>query len=144
MAYRAIRQTHAIQKNEKRERLLNEIIEWAVGVTECGFEKDFAHAELSDLLLDFAGIREGRSHYVSQIALTFGQDLQRAVEKLVKDLNDHLDLLIECIDNISRATDKAAANSAAIKRVGKHRALLNNSANKVIEEVTKIKTRDIG
>ena len=33
MALRTIRQTRSIQKAEKRERLLNEIIEWAIGVT---------------------------------------------------------------------------------------------------------------
>ena len=38
MAWRAIRQTRSIQKAEKRERLLNEIIEWAEDIGRCGIE----------------------------------------------------------------------------------------------------------
>lgn len=41
MAWRTIRQTRNIQKAEKRERLLNEIIEWATDISKCGVEGNY-------------------------------------------------------------------------------------------------------
>ncbi|MBA7577120.1 hypothetical protein ES708_18966 [subsurface metagenome] len=42
MAWRTIHQTRSIQKAEKRERLLNEIIEWAIDIAKCGKEIDLS------------------------------------------------------------------------------------------------------
>ncbi len=46
MAWRTILQTRSIQKAEKRERLLNEIINWATDVARYGIESD--SPDLSD------------------------------------------------------------------------------------------------
>ncbi len=38
MAWRTIRQTRNLQKTERRERLLNELIEWATDISRCGID----------------------------------------------------------------------------------------------------------
>ncbi len=40
MAWRTIRQTRSIRKAEKRERLLKEIVEWAIDISKCGIDAD--------------------------------------------------------------------------------------------------------
>jgi len=86
MAWRTIRQTRSIQKAEKRERLLNEIIEWAVSIGECSHSSmnltalstladptrvwTFAYTTIGNLNLSLSRM-ELRSKYISQVVLIF-------------------------------------------------------------------------
>ena len=152
MAWRTIRQTRSIQKAEKRERLLNEIIEWAIDVSKCGTEKEFKEvtgitdedisggfvvAFFSEVRFSFQATR-GKSEYISNITSNFGKDLQDAVKELVEAVELHIDLLGKIEVNAP------GGFVSAIKEVGKHNTALGESTRKVIKEATKIKTRDIG
>ena len=160
MAWRTIHQTRIIQKAEKRERLLNEILEWAIDVSKCGTDKGlpdissikdikelylFNRTFTINLMLKFEAM-SGKNQYISRITSNFGKDLQRAVEALVKDLGLHVKLLDECqhvvADNVpDEVFDKL---TIAVEKMGQHNPELGKSTSKVIEEATKIKTKDIG
>ena len=83
----------------------------------------------------------GKSQYISKIVPTTWQDLQKAVEELIKDLGMLVDLLDECSDAVSSNLIDAFASTS--EKVREHKLKLYKSAEKVIEEATKIKTRDI-
>lgn len=144
MAWRTIRQTRIIQKAEKRERLLNEIIEWALDVAKPTYALNLVHLTSSTINEEdkvsayelgeasHFDILRIRSDYIAKITLIFTKDLKMAVEKVRDDLEEHNKLIDDLLDgkDISEA-------------IGKHDYEVTQSANKVIEEAVKIKTRDI-
>ncbi len=149
----SIWQNYQLQKRERRERLLNEIIEWTMDIARSSKEIDvsglysqgiidnrrgplFLLANIMGSQLKLEAIRE-RSQYISKIALVFQQNLQVTIRTLIKDTEEHTKLLDEC-------RDKGPGEiHSALTRVDAHDLLLHKSANKIIEEATKIKTRDI-
>ena len=156
MAWRTIRQTRIIQETEKGERLLNEIIEWAINITKCPFEKDFrdiigatnvtkvqlfTYNHIVEVKESFMGMT-GRSEYISKIVLKFKQDLQKAVKELKKDLEANIKLFDEW--QHAMADDLAMDISDYAEKAEAHGRQLDKSVNKVIDEAAKIKTKDIG
>jgi len=143
---KSLRQTENIQKQERKHRLLNEIIEWAVDILECGRVPDMLYEmrvkdvskpeELGSVIADDIRYRfnsiKARSSYIGKIVLSFGQDLQTAVKVTTEALDRQIELLKQMPDGKVNPT-----------AVGDHRKILDQSANKVIEEAAKIKTRDI-
>jgi len=144
-------QTNRLQKAERRERLLNEIIEWAVDVSKCGIEKGYPDISnlidlhvvwlkisnnIGDIILCFKEMR-GKNQYIGEIVKALDQDLREASKTLIEDFEEHIRLLSLC-ETYMRDREKAWGNAI------RHKHKLNFSAKKVIEEVTKIKTRDIG
>ena len=73
MAWRTIHQTRSIQKAEKRERLLNEIIEWTVDILSCGHE-----TEISSMWTEF---------------ITKPQSLENMQNILIELLQDKFEIL---------------------------------------------------
>ncbi len=160
MAWRAIRQTGNIQKRERRERLLNEIIEWAIdvtnwrseskkifkemaGITDIKQQEVLTHAHIVEVKEGFVGMG-GRNQYISNITDKFTKVLQEDVEKLITDLEAY----IEFLDDWQRVkADEIAHNLDAeyeyYTKADELALQIDESANKVIEEATKIKTRDI-
>ena len=159
MAWRTIHQTRSIQRAEKRERLLNEIIEWAVDVTKGELLMEFAdvrsikdirwsrlylYTTVDKLQFSFRQART-RGLYISGTVSILGADLQQAVGELIRNLEVHIQALKECMDAIDSPaceTTLYGATSAARKTTDSKK-LLDESATKVLEEATKIKTRDI-
>jgi hypothetical protein len=160
-------QTQRLQKRERKERLLNEIIEWAIDVAKCGLEKDLPDtsritdvndgklhlAYSTNILAKSYQSMRGRNQYISQIVLTFGIDLQEAVSTLNKDVEEHIKLLDVLYNNVTvRFVSLTNSNIAEYTeqitkyttQISMHRWKLDESTNKVIEEATKISTRDIG
>jgi len=111
MTWKSIRQTRNIQKSEKRQRLLNEIIEWALDAAKCGSRgvikdlptleeatKNVRRMKLSQSItcgnIELESIViKNRGAYIKNIALAFQKDLQEAVNTLMKEVNDHKDIL---------------------------------------------------
>ncbi len=150
MAWRTIRQTRNLQKAEKIERLLNEVIEWAVGISKCGIEKGYPDISnlidlhtvwlkisnnIGDIILCFKEMR-GKNQYISEIVKALDQDLREASKTLTDDFEEHIRLLSLC-ETYMRDREKAW------EKVVVHKHKLNFSAKKVIEEAVKIKTRDV-
>ncbi|MBA7474440.1 hypothetical protein ES707_09793 [subsurface metagenome] len=149
MAWRTIHQTRSIQKAEKRERLLNEIIEWAIDIAKCGKEIDlstllqipddkkniFVPLKMKEMAISL-GAMEGRNQYISTIALTFGEDLREAIDILLDSLEEYKELL-------STKSEDITDMSEIVEKLDSHDRQLLTATNNVIEETVKIKTRDI-
>ena len=159
-AFWAIRQNYNFRRQEKKERLLNEIIDWAINITECGLEKEittmsqiednekirqFVLARATELELSFARFR-GRSRYIRNIVPVSEQDLQNTVDNLIKKLEVHIDLFTQMRGAIlykPGTKENIEARDMMSRKVRDHKLELDKYANEVIEEAVKIKTRDI-
>ena len=133
----------AKEKRDRRERLLNEIIEWAVDVLECGPEVSNASLPLQagardqsivvsfihvDLLLKYRKV-DARSEYVRQITLSFEKGLQSAVKKATDELYAVIEFLREHLD------------IATTQEVRDYRDSLIQSALAVVKEAARIKKK---
>ncbi len=173
-AWKSIRQTRKLQKTEHKHRLLNEIIEWGLEVSRVtsvsGFTR-YAEVEdiqkqrliiVSDLLGKFTSL-ETRGKYIKQIALKLENSLGNVVEEVIINIKERNKLLVESmgmsrsgppLDELLKITEILNVNGEALdglsdegKKIfdlGKNFKALGESANKVVEEATKIKTRDVG
>ena len=149
------------KKRERKERLLNEIIDWAVDTVQISwsFGKVFKEAikpvtEREQQLFKYAHIAEvkerfmqfvGRNVYITAVASSFTKSLQQAIQDLGEDLGAYIKFLDdwqrELQFNIKNNKSDKEENS---EKADEHVRSLNKSAIKVIEEATKIKTKDIG
>ena len=104
MAWRTILQTRSIQKEERRQRLLNDIIEWAIDVSKCDLISDFSkYAEIKDETeyniitgMDSMGRLinlENQGEYIKQIALRLEQGLGNAVGEVITNIKEREGLL---------------------------------------------------
>lgn len=155
-----IRRTKSIQETERKQRLLNEIIEWALDVNNCeapvattaiagiiGSENDKAitRSHLSELAYRCAEMTfRGRYVYTVILKSKFGQDLQRAAAELIDDLEVRIKLLGECHDAISASVPDSEFTRTSDKARQHWLAEVRESASKVIQEATEIKVKDIG
>ncbi len=162
MAWRTIRQTRSIHEREQKQRLLNEIIEWAIDVIRIswGFGKAFKEAirpatEREQQLFKYAHVAEvkesfmqfvGRNIYITAVVFPpFTKSLQEPIKVLEKDLVAY----IEFLDDWQRELQFNIANNKSDKeenseKADEHVRSIHKSANKVIEEAAKIKTKEIG
>ncbi len=164
IAWLNIRQARNIHKAERRERLLNEIIEWATDIIRVswGFGQAFKEAikpatEKEQQLFKYAHVAEvkerfmqfaGRNVYITTVASTFAKSAKRLQEE-IKVLDKDLVAYILFLDNWQRELQSNITNDKSDKEENSEKAdeyvrSINKSANKVIEEATKIKARDIG
>jgi len=160
-AFWAIWQNKRIQKRNRRERLLNEIIEWATNVAKCGIEPDtpelsedkdaskaWPFLATQERKLETLQLLRAKSVSVTRTAQKIGSDLQAAVFDSVEHLRNQIKSLYEYkrftqeFKDKKRGTDIDFLTTTA-KEVITNNKLLYNSAVKVIEEAIKIKTRDI-
>ena len=132
---------------DRRERLLNEIIEWATDVlkggdleTSCKLASENIRHEVRQTLLSMSGVDtfEGfktRSLYILLISRTLGDNLENAVEKAIQELNKITELLYKLV---------GADTFEGIEELGKQKyELLNPAINAVIEQATNLKIKDI-
>jgi len=136
--------TRSMQKKERRERLLNEIIEWAADAGKPKYALNVASLSSSTVSekdqqlfyrvgqASYIDALIVRSEYISKIASTFTQNLGTAVENLKNDLENHSQLIQDWIQDKVDAAD-----------IGKDEAVLGKSANEVLRKAAKIKTRGI-
>ncbi|MBA7608654.1 hypothetical protein ES703_15833 [subsurface metagenome] len=144
MAWRTIRQTRSIQKAEKRGRLLNEIIEWAIDISTCSFREDkyaLANVVTIDLLLvNLAALMDRynsarmRGEYIRIIAPVFGTNLANSVQQVITKLDEH----IEVIRKYFYAEREIKLEDSA-KELPEHGKFLIQSINSLIKEATKLK-----
>jgi Ca2+/Na+ antiporter len=146
-------------KRDRKERWINEIIEWAINIINWrsenkGVFRDIKtikspeeqrlhkYAHIIELTETLAGMR-GRNQYAEKITFQLSASLHGAVEKLIKGVEEYIKMLDDwqraIAADIALADDKDFAGKAAAseRQVGE-------LADKVIEEATKIKTRNVG
>ena len=147
MAWRAIRQSRSIQKAEKRERLLNEIIEWAVSIRVIGFQFQLSIPESKDKLritrptlekIIFAHqIPRQKSIYITHIARIFGEDLHTHAKVVSDNLSD---LIYAMSDSILKQNLKDPADA---DKIFEREKALKESVELLIEKATDHKVRTI-
>ncbi len=140
-AFLAIWQNHNLQKREQRQRLLNEIIEWAIEILKCGTEWNirdvalysatikheiFLKRERQSLRDKFEVIYQKNLPYIQQLGSYFPEKtgLDDPIYKVSKHLYCHLRLLDLWIDSKIK-NDKA---------IGKHKTRLDESAKALISK----------
>ncbi len=155
MAWRNIRQTRNLQKAEKGERLLNEIIEWASGCMSCAFEINRPRIgeaksteqyinrmqmELEDKLKSF----KTKTGYIKSIAAPslFGQNLSTVVNISIECLDLTINLIEKDKNSPKEEEEKEQAKEELDKFMKREGGGLYKCMNKVLEEAAKIKTRD--
>ena len=94
MAWRTIRQTRNIQKAEQRERLLNEIIEWAVDFKACLYNPDVLGKDQKTLYaithLRIVGVNARRKKIETIAQKEFGDYLFKYVDKVENSVVQYL------------------------------------------------------
>ena len=156
--YLNIKSGYEKEKRERKERLLNEIIEWASGCMSCVFEINRPRIgeaksgeqyinrmqmELEDKLKSF----QTKAGYIKGIAtpLLFGQSLSTVVNISI----ECLDLTINLIEKDKTSpkeeeeAEKEQAKEELDKFIKREGGGLYKCMNKVLEEAAKIKTKDI-
>ena len=166
-AFWAIWQNYSLRQKERKERLLNEIIEWAidvtnwrseskkvfkemVGITDIKQQEVFTHAHIVEVKEGFVGM-SGRNQYISSISREFKQDLQEVAIKLIEDLEAYIELLDEwqqvkadaIAQDLIKAEEYITKDGEYTTKADEYALQLDKSASRVIDEAAKIKTRDI-
>jgi len=181
MTWKSIRQTRSIHESEHRQRLLNEISQWAIEVsartspvdilknpgwllgTKPDEEEKFRFFQIYgwlDLMNQYS-VSYLRAEYISRIASVIRNDLRKAVDDLISNIEKHIKVLKDgaehavkleeygtIIDIIfegkSELRDELSEDAKHQLNVIDDRLELNKSATRVIELAVEIKTRDIG
>jgi len=156
-----ILQTRSIQRNEQKQKMLNEIVEWARSVITWRVRhkdifRDIArstrpiegarltHAHLAQVLGDFAGIT-GLSEYMRKVALRLEEGLPEPVEKLINDTGTYIDFLEqrfkELTTNIQRG--RFGEEDEVIEKTETLAKQMASSASSVLVVVATMKSRAI-
>ena len=151
-AFWAIRQNYQFRRQEKKERLLNEIIEWATDVAKCSLAKGVfdetvpisglaAEQALPELLNSVVDFRMARATSVSILNITseINPDLKPSVDNLTEEIKKQIKLLME----YKRKLTPTWSADQVVAKVAGNNERIYNLATMLIEEATKIKTRDI-
>ncbi len=136
-------QTQMLQKRERKERLLNEIIEWAIDINKGGWEviipinlaldEDTSEREnLARLLFKYQTLY-AKSEYIQDIALAFEENLHPALKRVTRNLK-------EAINRIDEYLFKQKGTKERVEQSNKP---LHKSVITLIKEAAKIKTGDI-
>lgn len=135
------------EKRDRQEKLLNEIIEWAENVINCGFgsltitatavggESKELLALQGNKLLAYQSI-DLRSKYITKTTEVFGKDLRTAVLEVISHLDKVRNALVK---RIKKFEDKESTETLA-----KYEHELRKSAINLIELTTDIKIRCLG
>jgi len=140
-AFWTIRQNYNFRRQEKKERLLNEIIEWAMSIISLRAKSSYKpysakkSREMSvrsklELMGAFVDIHS-KETYIRLLAHKLG--LKIFMSEVTKHLNNHIRLIDLIFDGKVKKSEVMA----------KHRSILNTSAESLIKEATKIKATDI-
>lgn len=163
LGLRSLNQTNNIQKKELRQRLLNEIADWAIRVISWRSEdkgvfrdmariedvrqsKRFVHARIAEVL-DFFSTVTGLNTYVNKVALTFQQGLPEDIHQLVKDLEKLTNFLNDWKTKLSIELTEGKYDASIDEDASKGDEFtlqVTKSAGMVLERVAAIKAMDIG
>ena len=146
MAWRSIRETRNIEMAQKRERLLNEILEWATSLANVAFGHEVATIiptedpeslrfhSLGNRIFRYQAI-EIRNDYIEECAQVFGEELHNAVLAI-----------ISCRNNAGENIDKLVGNprdESCWEALDKAEHELRKQALQLIRLVANIETSDI-
>jgi len=150
-AFWAIWQNRGIQIKNRKERLLNEIIEWAEDIRKSSSESIDPNEIMFDTPVEQMATQRGfynlrlryqaisvKSEYMEGIAKkVFGNELLSATEIVIQKLGEIIDILKDCL------TNRRASQKEKNEEVETYKKSLDSYAKDLIIEASKIKTRNI-
>jgi len=155
MAWRTIRQTRSIQKAEKWDRLLNEIIEWATDIIECCREfevplvgngitnRDSLLRRIESNRVTKLNTMISRSKYLSEIAFKLNTKLKDDIEITNKNILDLKEILLERA-HVEIEHDKGKVKieevDKVVKRYDGQIDRVEESAGLIIKAASKVKS----
>ena len=161
-AFWAIRQNYSLHKRERKERLLNEIIEWALDISNCKgnpfhTESDKIRDEWSAKIVDTFSLEErfydleNRGKYIQQIALKLEKGLGSAVGEVMSDIKGRRMQLIDSMgtrpthdldmDEMRKIIDIQSGKVETLDGLSEHakkKLALGKSAGKLRKSVSKL------
>jgi hypothetical protein len=132
-----IRQNRKFREKDRKERLLNEIIEWAEDVVKSAtYRRKQDRDELWDAHQKYLS-SEAKCEYMIQIVLS-----------CFVNLSNHLQAVITQLDNTTKFTEEALSNSLPggkpnTSKLIPQEKLLREQIVVLIAEIAKLKTKDI-
>jgi hypothetical protein len=150
-----IRQNSKFREKDRKERLLNEIIDWAIETSKCDvalnptalvnatdFEKKrLVVLGMTDISRTKLKENWGKSTYIKKVILSQWSDLNNAVGLLIQSIGVLVDLESECIKYAQSNLINDYGNAA--NRVSNQKEIIYKYVEKVIEEATKIKIENL-
>ena len=149
-----------MQKRERKERLLYEVIEWSIEVTKWRPKKIFGELvhtsnklELQHLMFShiveimeiFIEMR-GRNEYISNVAKKLNTYLEEAVNNLIELLESKIELLAEWKSILAEVQDRVLEKNedgSYFIKAEEQEKRIEELAMLVIKEATKNKTGDL-
>ena len=154
MTWRSIRQTRKIHEKERRDRLLNEIIEWAMEATRSKLEgvfkdlakdykysdKKFIKAQIHEIGITYSNLMV-KTAYICDVAKSFDLDMEENAQNTFVQIV----MLAKILGELAEAWgQKAKAEiDEYFEVLQEYEGELKNSASKVIEKASKLKVKGI-
>ncbi|MBI4188188.1 MAG: hypothetical protein HY529_03165 [Chloroflexi bacterium] len=162
-AFWSIWQNYKFRERDRKERLLNEIIEWAISIAESGIEPDTPDLSgdkdagkswpyLDNQLekLKTLQLLRAKSVYMEGIASAISKELQIALRGAIDALRNQLTSLWEhqgFLNDSKRkglqGGERAIFLTNNARQVENNNEMLYKSAIELVEKATKIKTSDV-
>lgn len=146
-AFLSIRQTRKIRENERKHRLINEIIDWAIDVGKCGNDIAFTRlaADMDEqpwgkltISQIHATLREiqPRGEYIVEISKEFEDSLQIYSQNTLSEVYKYLKSMDEIFISVRLVAQGAL--DMILEPLSKHESLIQ-LANNLIKEAVKVK-----
>ncbi len=146
--YQTMKDARDRESRDRKERLLNEIIEWAEDIGKSSSENVdpkyvildspvmaiASQQEFLQLRKRYQGLNKKSAYMKEAISKVFGCELVSAVEKVIQQLDNNIEMLRGCL---TRKDEKSS------EKVEECKKSLDCCAEELIIEATKIKTKDI-
>ncbi len=149
MTWKSIRQTQTIHGAERKDRLLSEIIEWTTELSNFNIAPPSDLRDIKDLEVIYRWSAPRWANFLSSKE-SIGKSLKRRAEVMWPNMGGFIEEVLKNIKLTALAMDYPKSSLSPdevlkiIHKVGDCASELDNSVEKVTEEVDKIKTRDIG
>jgi hypothetical protein len=158
-AFWTIYQNYKNKKNEYKRNILKEITNWAMDILnhESSIDTSILNVTIPKLFniyefvesdkekISFKKFKTNGDYFISIINTWKATDLLKASKNLTNELDEHVKMYKEylgIVESIKFETDKSKTE-IILKNIDEHKLNINKYAERVIEEATKIKTKEI-
>ena len=139
--FRIIRSDRDRERRDRKERLLNEIIEGALDAAKSAISRQTREVhELWKTKLEYKFHRV-KSEYIAEIAASSFEDLSPLTKDIITKLDEVIDVTTQCIEAKHHVIN--LLSNSEIKQLIESEERLAKSVEKLITEAAKIKTKDI-
>ncbi len=154
LGIKALRQTKNIEQTKISINALNDIINWATEIKQCGMgkemtdmarlkdpeeERKYILARASETQVSFTKEKDKIAQMLKLVkAFNFGEALEKAIENMDKVLYEHIDCFRRyrgALLHKPGSSEHFAARDAVSLEILEHKTVVNKSADTIIEEL---------